>query len=82
MIGCMDTTTQAPGRRRTDHASQADIDHVGNMGRYLYQIRNMLAWILILAGLTIAGGIIAGIVVASHHPAAACQSQGGTDPAC
>jgi hypothetical protein len=51
---------------------------------YLQQIRNMVAWILVIMGITFAGGIIAGIVAYNHasQAASACQSLGGSDPAC
>lgn len=73
----MDISTEP---RQARHGGPAD-----NTEKYLYQIRNMLAWIMILIGLSIAAGIVTGVVVASHsgHQAAAsCQSQGGIDPSC
>jgi hypothetical protein len=79
----MDVTQAPPGGARTSRG-QIDTDHIGNMGRYLYQIRNMLVFFVILAVLAIAGGVVAAAVIASHggHQAATCQSLGGSDPSC
>ena len=50
---------------------------------YLRQIRNILAWILAIWVLMIAGGIITGIVIAHHASTSSnCLSQGGTDVSC
>jgi hypothetical protein len=81
----MDISTEAP---RQGHAIQAQADHIGNMGRYIYQIRNMLAWMLAFWVISIAAAAGVGIYLGVHSGQQAatsssnCLSQGGTDPSC
>jgi hypothetical protein len=79
----MDTSTGLPDSR---HA-QAQADHIGRMGSYLYQIRNMLAWMLVLWVISVAAAAGVGIYLGVHgSPASSssssCLSQGGTDSSC
>lgn len=84
-IRVMDASTETPQAR---HADQAHADHIGNMGTYLYQIRNMLGWMLALWLISIAAAVGVGIYLGAHSGQQAattssnCQSQGGTDSSC
>lgn len=51
---------------------------------YLMQIRNMLAWILIIMGITFISGVIVGIAAYNHanQAASVCGSLGGSNPNC
>lgn len=82
-------TMQAPPSGGHRGAAGAGTDHIGNMGRYLYHIRNMLAWMLALWVLSVAAAVGVGVYLGSHTASQAgqsqgslCQSLGGTDPSC
>ena len=80
----MDISTETP---RGHRASQDQTDYIGKMGIYLYQIRNMLAWMLAFWIISIAAAVGVGIYLGAHssgqgQASPACLSQGGTDPAC
>jgi hypothetical protein len=81
----MNMPTEAPQRSR---AAQADADRIGNMGTYIYQIRNMLAWMLAIWLVSIAAAVGVGIYLGAHSNSPAstasstCQSLGGTDTSC
>jgi hypothetical protein len=78
----MDISTENPAGHRS---AQVHADHIGNMGRYIYQIRNMLAWMLVIWLASIAAAVGAGIYLGAHSSQVAspdCLSQGGTNTAC
>jgi hypothetical protein len=81
-IMAMDISTENPAAHR---AAQVHADHIGNMGTYIYHIRNILGWMLAIWLISIAAAVGVGIYLGAHSGQVAssnCLSQGGTNTSC